>query len=249
MTTAQTEVITDLTHYEKEAKQFEVVTEDNLEAALLAVDTFKKSAKDLEKLKQDLNAPHMEAVSAYDQNNKKYNPVIKLCRDIAKAIDSRVGEYRLEEERKQIEAQQAEIERARKEQEEAEALANMAKEEADKQRESGNVEVAEVIESQAQTLELEAALTLPKVIPQQPKTYSLPTGRSLNYRKVQDWVLPGFAKESKIRADAPIFAKVDLSTLRRFLIVDPVKVNEVLKAEGKLPAPFVLTIKHVSTSR
>lgn len=246
MTTAQAELITDVAHYEEQVKAFETIHEGNLESALVLVNTFKKNAKELDELRTNENEPHNAAVKA---NNAKYNPAIEFCKRLAKAINDRVCAYRDEQERKALEAQRLEIERANKEREEAEALARIAQEEADKQRVVGNVEVAEVIEAQAQTLELEAALTMPKVVPVQPKTYALPGGGSINYRKVPTWTLPGYANDAKIPADAPIFSRVDFALIKKFFVIDPVKVNAVLKADGKLPAPFVVGSKNVSTSR
>lgn len=246
MTTAQADLTTDIAHYEKEAKQFETIHEGNLESALVLVNTFKKNAKELDEIRTAENEPHNAAVKA---TNAKYTPAIEFCKRLAKAINDRVCAYRDEQERIALKKQQEEIERANKEREEAEALARIAQEEADKQRVEGNVEVAEVIEAQAQTLELEAALTMPKVVPVQPKTYALPGGGSINYRKVPTWMLPGYTNDAKIPADAPIFARVDWNLIRKFFVLDPVKVNAVLKAEGKLPAPFVVGSKNVSTSR
>lgn len=246
MTTETLELTTDLTQYEKEVKKFETITADNLEAALVLIATFKKNAKDLDARRKAENSPHQDEI---DANNKKYNPAIRFCEAAYKRIDRDVCAYREEEEHKALEAQRLEIERANKEREEAEALARIAQEEADKQRVVGNVEVAEVIEAQAQTLELEAALSFPKVVQVQPKTYALPGGGTINYRKVPTWTLPGYANDAKIPADAAIFSRVDFALIKKFFVLDPVKVNAVLKADGKLPAPFVVGSKNVSTSR
>lgn len=246
MTTAQAELITDVAHYEEQVKAFETIHEGNLESALVLVNTFKKNAKDLDEIRTNENEPHNAAVKA---TNAKYNPAIEFCKRLAKAINDRVCAYRDEQERKALEAQRLEIERANKEREEAEALARIAQEEADKQRVDGNVDVAEVIQAQAQTLELEAALTFPKVVPVQPKTYALPSGGSVNYRKVPTWMIPGFTNDAKIGADSVVFAKADWNQIKRFFSLDPVKVNAVLKADGKLPMPFVVTTKTITTSR
>lgn len=246
MTTETTELITDITHYENQAKMFNTIHDGNLESALLMIATFKKNMKDLDARRKDENAPHQDKI---DATNKKYNPAIRFCEVAWKAIDQRVVVYREERERLAREAQQREIEAANKAREEAEQLARIAQEEAEKQRIAGNAELAEVIESQAQTLELEAALTLPKVVPSVQKSYALPTGGSINFRKVNDWMLPGFAKEAKIGADSAIFAKSDWNQIKRFFSLDPVKVNAVLKADGTLPAPFVVTTKTITSSR
>lgn len=246
MTTATAELITDVAHYEKEAQQFEAIHEGNLESALLLIATFKRNMKELDAQRKKENDPHQDAI---DLNNKKYNPAIRFCDVAWKAIDRRVQAYRDEQERLALEAQQREIEAANKAREEAEALARIAQAEADKQRVEGNQDMADVLESQAQTLELEGALAIPRVLPTVQKSYALPTGGSINYRKVNDWMLPGFTKDAKLGADSVVFAKADWNQIKRLFTLDPVKVNAVLKADGKLPMPFVVTTKTITTSR
>lgn len=241
-----TELITDVTHYEKQVKEFDQINENNLEAALVFIETLKNAGKALDAQRKKENEPHQSEI---DSNNNKYQPTIKFCDKSWRAMANRVFEWREEQAKIAAAAQQAEIDKANKEREEAEALARIAQEEADKQRVEGNHEVAEVIESQAQTLQLEAALTMPKVVPQQPKSYALPSGGSMGFNAKPDWYLLGYQKTAKVYANHPMFAKANWDAIKHFFVVDPVKVNAELASRGTLPEPFLLTKKPVTTGR
>lgn len=242
----ETELITDVTHYESQVKEFEQITESNLESALVFIETLKNTAKALDAKRKEENEPHQTEI---ERTNNKYQPTIKFCDKSWRAMANRVFEWREEQAKIAAAAQQAEIDKANKEREENEALARIAQETANKQREEGNHDVAEVCESQAQTLQLEAALAMPRVVPQQPKSYALPSGGSMGFNAKPDWYLLGYQKTAKVYANHPMFAKANWDLIKHFFVVDPVKVNAELASRGTLPEPFLLTKKPVTTGR
>lgn len=202
------------------------------------VEQCKLAAKRVEEKRTLLVSPLNKQVS---EINATYKPVVDTFLGFAKAATMRVNKF-LDDRRREAELEQQRLlaEAARK-QAELDRKAQEAKDKAAQAAERGDLVTAAVQESKALILEQKAA----EVVPMQ---VAVPTGKveletsTVSFggaKKV--WALPGWDKESKLYADSAILDGVDMNWLRRFCVVDTVRLNAAFKSGEVFPKPFIVT--------
>lgn len=238
------EPIMDVEVYEQRTSQFAAISADNLREVNEWVDTLKEAERALEEKRMALVKPKNDAVNVI---NAELKPKVAKMGRLWRALADKVAFYLDDQKRLRNEAQQRAIEAATRKRAEEEAYAQLARDEAARLRQEGDEVNAEVLEVEAQTSALNAALIAPNVVPQVPKAQDV-SGGKLSYLVVEDWDLAGWDRKQRRPANHPMFDRWTLADFRKYCSVDPVQVSAALKSDGKLSAPFVLTKKTVTRS-
>ncbi len=202
------------------------------------VEQCKLAAKRVEDKRKSLTEPLNKQVKDI---NAIYMPVSDAFSGMAKMVTMRVNKF-IDDRRRAAELEQQRLlAEAAKKQAELDRKAQEAKEKAAEALESGNEVAATVLESKAAIFEQKAS----EVVPMQ---VAVPTGKveletsTVSFggaKKV--WSLPGWNKESKLYADSAILEGVDMNWLRRFCVVDTVRLNAAFKSGEVFPKPFIVT--------
>jgi len=172
--------------------------------------------------------------------NAIYMPVRDAFQGMAKAVTMRVNKF-LDDRRRAAELEQQRLlAEAAKKQAELDRKAAEARAQAAQAAENGNDVAATVLESKAVILEQKAA----EVVPMQ---VAVPNGKveletsTVSFGGVKKvWALPGWDGKTKLYADNPMLADVDMDWLKRFCVIDPVRLNAAFKSGEVFPKPFIV---------
>lgn len=202
------------------------------------VEQCKLAAKRVEEKRTLLVSPLNKQVS---EINATYKPVVDTFLGFAKAATIRVNKF-IEDRKRKAELEQQEIlaEAARR-QAELDRKAREAREQAAQAAESGNEVKATVLESKATILEQKAVEVVPMQVAMPNGKVELETSTVSFGGAKKVWSLPGWNKESKLYADSAILDGVDMNWLRRFCVVDTVRLNAAFKSGEVFPKPFIVT--------
>lgn len=201
------------------------------------VEQCKVAAKRVEDKRTALTEPLNKQVKDI---NAIYMPVRDAFQGMAKAVTVRVNKF-MEDRKRAAELEQQEIlaEAARK-QAELDRKAREAKAKAAQALESGDEVAATVLESKAAILEQKAAEVVPMQVAVPNGKVELETSTVSFGGAKKVWSLPGWNKESKLYADSAILDGVDMNWLRRFCVVDTVRLNAAFKSGEVFPKPFIV---------
>ncbi len=227
--------------YQGEAQKY--VPSDALTVRRCAafLDTCKAAMHHAEKQRTDVTEPLNKKIR---EHNAIWQPIVKGFEAIVKTVGTRLAIY-IDEEQKRVEAeQQKAIEEANKKQAELDRKAEEARQAAQTAQASGNTMEAVKLEGKAQRLELQAAQVAPVVVQQDVSRKIDLGGSTVSVKAPSDsWTLPGWDGKSRLYADDPLLQHVDMAWLRRFCIVDPVRLNAACKSGEEFPRPFTKTKK------
>lgn len=209
------------------------------------VEQCKLAAKRVEDKRTALTDPLNKQVKDI---NGIYMPVRDAFQSMAKAVTMRVNKF-LDDRRKAAELEQQRLlAEAAKKQAELDRKAQEAKAKAAQALESGDEVAATVLESKAAILEQKAAEVVPMQVAVPNGKVELETSTVSFGGAKKVWSLPGWNKESKLYADSAILDGVDMNWLRRFCVVDTVRLNAAFKSGEVFPKPFIVG-KDYSSSR
>lgn len=176
-------------------------------------------------------------------HNETWMPIAKGFEQVWRDVDGRLSRYIYAEQQKAILEQQRELARAAQERALLEAQAAKARAVASAAAQLGSVQEAAKAEAKADRLELKAETVIAEVVPVQAKTLDMGGATLTAKAPKDDWCLPGWDREMKLYADSPLLDGVDMAWLRRFCVVDPVRLNAAFKGGEQFPKPFGKTVK------
>lgn len=211
------------------------------------VATAKVGAKFAESVRKSIVDPLNKQVK---DANAVWMPIVQGFEAMAKEVDTRVTLYHYEQEQAAIREQKRLQELADREKLRLEQDAAKARQEAEAKRAAGDEMGALKATTKAENLELKAETVAPAIADTLPeRTTDLGNGATLSSGKVKlTWKLIGWDKESKLYADNPLLNGVDINWLKRFCVLDPVRLNKAYEGGEKFPHPFTEAPK-VTSSR
>ncbi|MEO7665627.1 MAG: hypothetical protein ABIU97_01160, partial [Dehalococcoidia bacterium] len=236
-----------LSVYEETIAALPTISKHTLEAYGDAIEQIKLAENGMEERRKAKVGPLNKEVK---EINEAYMPFVKrfelMWRRLSEVPNRFIAEQRRladeEQRRANAIAEQKRLEEERKAQADRDAAA--------KALEAGNLKEAAKLESRADQHELRAASTVAPIIDQVSKKVDTGTSYVGFSGGKKTWALPGWDKESKLYADSPLLAGVDMDWLKRFCVVDPVRLNAAYKAGDVLPKPFAETMDYAgATSR
>lgn len=225
--------------YEATLSTLPTISKFTLQAYADAVDQIKLAEKGMEAKRKEkvgpLNIQVNEINAAYMPFVKKFEQMWRRLSEIPNRFIAEQRRIADEEQRRlNAMAEQKRLEEERKAQADREAAAAALA--------AGNMKEAAKLETRADQHELKAATTVAPVVEQVSKKVDTGTSTTSFSGGKKIWTLPGWDGTTKLYADSPLLAGVDLNWLKRFCVLDPVRLNAAYKAGDVFPKPFAETM-------